>query len=269
MNYFQNNDSQPKKKEKALRRCLLPSLPKKTIPIPDIYLCEHCDAEFSSHVEMQKHEKVCYEIVIDDDDEDDDGDDNDNNDDNNADDNDNDNDNEAKEQSEKDNYIDNFSDSSEEIEILEHIKPNVVQTTQKNNLMSYLGLEQVINQNKSSMKKLKGHCSESPCKRWVNVDKCLHKNRNVEFSSSFGRKMLEHCVKRDLINKIEKNISLYESYCGTTITTNRELRELSDFKVSYRRGKKTDWDHCYSFGKSQRIKRYYTLKTGKKLIQKS
>lgn len=47
-----------KEPPKSPRRCLLPNKPAK--PITDVYLCENCDAEFTTQAAISAHERQCY-----------------------------------------------------------------------------------------------------------------------------------------------------------------------------------------------------------------
>ncbi|KAL0277486.1 UNVERIFIED_CONTAM: hypothetical protein PYX00_004745 [Menopon gallinae] len=62
----ENKDYDNKSKEKPTRMCLLPVQPKKPNIIADIYLCENCDVEFYSQLDMQRHEKECYGTTLED-----------------------------------------------------------------------------------------------------------------------------------------------------------------------------------------------------------
>lgn len=212
--------------EKTIKRCLLPTVPSKQTPriIPDVYLCDNCDAEFSSHVDMQKHEKECYGTTV-----------------------------------------DEINDSEEEIEIIDHIKPPVEAPLNQNGFLNYFQLGPKSSDSELTSSKSKKSSMDSPSKRWVSVDMCLHKNRSVEFSSYSGKKMLEQGARRDLIMKVEKTINYNEQYCYTSNRNSRELKEFyPEAKVTYRKTRRTPWSHQYSFTKKERRDRFLTLKTGKK-----
>lgn len=216
----------PEKIEKSVKRSLLPSVLSKPTPrvITDVYLCENCDAEFSSHSDMQKHEKECYGTTVDEDD-----------------------------------------DSEGEIEIIDHIKPVADSASDQSTFLDYFQLgPKRESENTSTTWKSKRRGFESPSKRWVSVDMCLHKNRTVEFSSYSGKKMLEHRARRDLIMKVERTIAANEQYCYTSNRNPREMKEtLVDVKVTYRKDKKKFSSHQYCFNRKQRRDRCKTLRTGK------
>ncbi|KAK6621929.1 hypothetical protein RUM44_001736 [Polyplax serrata] len=238
-----NYDAKPRKTQKPIRRSLLSSLFHKKY-IPDIYLCDNCDAEFSSLSEVRKHEKDCYEIILIDDED-------------------------SSNHSnigceETTEEIDeagqeecpDLNDSREDIQILDHIKPETIAKQRKEHLLSYVGLQknENIGNNLSTPKKLKCTCSRP---RSLGFQKCLHKDRNIEFSSKFGRKIFEN-----LLNKSAKNILYYEPFCRTNLKTFKITKPVPYFRPSFRKAKRPNLHHQYTFGRRQRIDNHERLKRG-------
>lgn len=217
-------------------------------------MCENCDGEFSSHSDMQKHEKVCCNVVSHD----------------------------------KTNIVENDSfrnktrDSnnveqtckrfrlSEEIKVLKHIKHSTVLISEKSEFFNGLNLKPKYSKNLSFNTKLNKSGLENQTiqtpnvKHWLKAEMCLHKNRKVEVSSAVGQKMLKHSGKHDLLQKIEKNIAAYESYCSTKHV--KDIKGQTDFKISFKNLKKHKWSHEYCFSKKERQSRCMTIKTGEKKL---